>query len=222
MKKPRTKGLARPERCVDRQLCYTDVRSRIRTGDVLLFQGKSLLSRIIQWGSKSVYSHAGFAAWWDDRLMVFQASGRGAEVLPVSSAVDAYDGQVDWYAVSDPWRAHLDEDVMLTRAVNLLGRAYATRGLIELAFRMAIGRFRDIPDPKAAPNEVFCSQYVSFCYREAGLDLVPGTNDPCTSPADLANSPYLSLQGVLRANPDDKQRRAELPGRARRPRKLGM
>src|SRR5688500_20257335 len=74
---------------------YTQIRGRIRTGDILLFQGTSPLSRLIRWGSGSEYSHAGFAAWWDGRLLVFQASGRGAEVLPASSAVDAYDGQVD-------------------------------------------------------------------------------------------------------------------------------
>jgi hypothetical protein len=129
---------------------------------------------------------------------------------------------VDWYAVSAERRSKLNEHVMVTQAVSLLGRAYARRGLVELVVRMAINRFRGIPDSKAAPNEVFCSQYVSFCYRAAGLDLVPGTNDPCTSPGDLANSPFLSLQGVLRANPTEKQRRAQLPGRARAPRKLGM
>lgn len=196
---------------------YTQIRGRIRTGDILLFQGTSPISRLIRWGSGSDYSHAGFAAWWDGRLLVFQASGRGAEVLPASSAVDAYDGQVDWYALGDEHHARIDPHLLVTTAVTLLGRAYSRLGLMQLMMRMASGRFRGLPDPKACPNAVFCSQYVSYCYRRAGLDLVEGTDDGSTSPADLAASPFLQRRGVLRANPTDKADRASalIPGRPR-------
>jgi hypothetical protein len=196
---------------------YTDVRSEIATGDILLFQGSSPLSRVIRWGSGSEYSHAGFAAWWDGRLLVFQASGRGAEVLPASSAVDAYDGQVDWFALRPEHHARIDRDQLVTTAVTLLGRSYARFGLVNLMLRMVRGRFRGLPDPKACPNTVFCSQYVSYCYRQAGLDLVDGTDDGSTSPADLAGSPFLARRGVLRANPLEKEERKsiEIPGRPR-------
>lgn len=196
---------------------YTQIRGRIRTGDILLFQGTSPLSRLIRWGSGSEYSHAGFAAWWDGRLLVFQASGRGAEVLPASSAVDAYDGQVDWFALKDEHQRRIDAHLLVTTAVTLLGRSYSRLGLVQLMARMVGGRFRGLPDPKACPNAVFCSQYVSYCYRRAGLDLVEGTDDGSTSPADLAASPFLLRRGVLRANPQEKADRkyAEIPGRPR-------
>ncbi len=196
---------------------YTDIRSQIRTGDILLFQGSSPLSRVIRWGSGSDYSHAGFAAWWDGRLLVFQASGRGAEVLPASSAVDAYDGQVDWYALGDEHHARIDRHQLVTTAVTLLGRSYARLGLVQLMLRMLRGRFRGLPDPKVCPDAVFCSQYVSYCYRQAGLDLVEGTDDGSTSPADIAASPFLLRRGVLHANWLEKQERksVEIPGRPR-------
>jgi hypothetical protein len=196
---------------------YSDIRSQIRTGDILLFQGSSSLSRVIRWGSGSDYSHAGFAAWWDGRLLVFQAAGRGAEVLPASSAVDAYDGQVDWFALDDEHHARVDRHLLVTTAVTLLGRSYARRGLLQLMLRMARGRFRGLPDPKVCPDAVFCSQYVSYCYRQAGLDLVEGTDDGSTSPADLSHSPFLIRRGVLRANPIEKEERKsiEIPGRPR-------
>jgi len=196
---------------------YTQIRGRIRTGDIMLFQGKSPLSRLIRWGSGSEYSHAGFAAWWDGRLLVFQASGRGAEVLPASSAVDAYDGQVDWYALHDEYSKRIDNHALVTTAVTMLGRSYSRMGLAQLMLRMAGGRFRGMPDPKSCPNAVFCSQYVSFCYRSAGLDLVEGTDDGSTSPADLAASPLLHRRGVLRANPQEKadRKHARIPGRPR-------
>jgi hypothetical protein len=199
------------------QLVYTDVRGAIRTGDIFLFQGQSAISRLIRWGSESDYSHAGFAAWWDGRLMVFQASGRGAEVLPVSSAVDAYDGQVDWFALGEQHRTRVDTDILLTDALTLLGRSYAKLGLVELMVRMARGRFRGRADVKDCPDSVFCSQYVSYCYRRAGLDLVADTDDGSTSPGDLARSPLLERRGVLHANPQEKaaRREAALPGQPR-------
>lgn len=199
------------------ELVYTDVRGAIQTGDIFLFQGKSAISRLIRWGSESPYSHAGFAAWWDGRLLVFQSASRGAELLPVSSAVDAYDGQVDWFALKEAHRARVDPIRLVTDAVTLLGRSYATRGLVELMYRMAMGRFRGRADAQDSPDHLFCSQYVSYCYRRAGLDLVEGTDDGSTSPGDLARSDLLEHRGVLRANPTEKAARAsaELPGRPR-------
>lgn len=201
-----------------RDLLYSDVRDQIRTGDILLFQGTSLLSRVIRWGSRSVYSHAGFAAWWDRRLLVFQASGRGAEVLPVSSAVDAYDGQVDWYSLRPEHRLPKEaEDQLITHAVTLLGRSYSGVGLVHLMWRMALGRFRGRADPKACPDSLFCSQYVSYCFRMVGPDLVLDTDDGSTSPADLSNSPLLERRGVLHADPFAKaaRRAGPIPGKPR-------
>lgn len=202
----------------ERELIYTDVRSQIATGDILLFQGASPLSRLIRWGSGSAYSHAGIAAWWDDRLLVFQAASRGTEILPVSSAVDAYDGQVDWYALRPEFRLNeKNAHALVTTAVTLLGRSYARTGLLELMWRMARGKFRGRVDPQTCPDALFCSQYVSYCYRMSNFDLVSGTDDASTSPGDLAKSMYLELRGVLHANSADKRARAEanLPGRPR-------
>ena len=83
--------------------------------------------------------------------------------------------------------------------------------------RKTRGRFRGLPDPKVCPDAVFCSQYVSYCYRQAGLDLVDDIDDGSTSPADLSRSPFLLRRGVLRANPMEKEERKsiEIPGRPR-------
>jgi hypothetical protein len=215
-------SVATPSQHIDRPpgrpLVYSDIRDQIRTGDILLFQGQSPLSRLIRWGSGSDYSHAGFTAWWDHRLLVFQASGRGAEILPVSSAVDAYDGQVDWYALRPEHRLSAEcEQQLVTHAVTMLGRAYSRVGLADLMLRMARGRFRGRPDAKACPDSMFCSQYVSYCFRMVGPDLVADTDDGSTSPGDLSRSPLLELRGVLHANAAQKAaRRSEaLPGRPR-------
>ena len=176
---------------------YDTIRHRVRDGDILLFQGKGWVSRIIRWGSDSTYSHAGLTAWWGERLLVFQSAGRGVEVLPVSSAVYEYDGQVDWWVVKREREAELDRGELLRHAVTQLGTPYAKTGVLELMWRMAIGKFRGRRDPRVDPEGMFCSQYVSYCYRKAGLDLRPDTDDACTSPGDLATCGVLENRAVL-------------------------
>lgn len=176
---------------------YDSVRERIRTGDILLFRGRGWLSRFIRWGSDSVYSHAGMAAWWGERLVVLQSAGRGVEVLPVSRAVHDYDGQVDWWSLAPEHEDALDRGALVGVAITQLGKPYATVGLVELVGRMVVGRFRGTPDPKGDPESMFCSQYVSYCYRRAGLDLREDTEDACTSPGDLADCGKLALRAVL-------------------------
>lgn len=176
---------------------YGNVRDAIETGDILLFRGNAWLSRFIRWGSKSPYSHAGMAAWWDGRLVVLQAVGRGIEVVPVSHAVDAYHGQVDWFRIRPDAAAKLNRETLLDTAITELGTPYNTRGLFGLAFKMLTKRFRKTPDPKADPEAMFCSQYVSYCFRVAGLDLCPDIADACTSPGAFAHSPCLELAAIL-------------------------
>lgn len=200
---------------VARPRAYPVVRAEIQTGDVLLFRGRGPFSQLIQWGSESVYSHAGFAARWEDRLLVFQATGLGASFVSLSAAVDAYDGDVDWFVPRPDVRAQLHERRLITAAVDLLGRRYGRGQILDLMWRMAMRKFRGRGDPSQAPREVFCSQYVSYCYRAGGFDLVPDTDDASTSPGDLAASGYLVHKGLLYADPDDKEeRRTSLPGRS--------
>ncbi|MFT3925692.1 MAG: hypothetical protein QM778_24335 [Myxococcales bacterium] len=203
---------AEPRPAAEPRVQYPSAREQIQTGDVLLFRGTSAVSRIIRWGSRSPYSHAGLAAWWGDRLIVFQAVSHGAQVIPLSSAVDAYDGQVDW------WTPHagvtVDRERLVEHAVTMLGRAYAFHGVFDLMWRMTQRRFRGMKDRRAAPKELFCSQYVSYCYRKAGIDLVDGTDDGSTSPGDLANSGRLVFRGILHADPAEKAaRRQAAPGK---------
>ena len=183
------------------QLGYAQARPSIQTGDVLLFQGTTWLSRFIRWGSRSTYSHAGIAVWWEERLMVIQSANRGCEVLPASTAVDRYDGQVDWWQPDDGTRAELDLHLLVDGALEELGKPFAVLPLVALVARMFRGRDEGNPDDGGGPPSYFCSQLVSRCYRKAGVDLVPRRADADTSPGDLARSGRLLLRGVLHAHP---------------------
>src|SRR5512143_49955 len=93
------KGMA-PARQIN-ILPYEDVRSSIRDGDVFMYRVRNLPSRLIQWATRSRYSHAGLAAWWNGRLMVLEAVGKGVVVTPLSANVRHYHGDVEWFMCVD-------------------------------------------------------------------------------------------------------------------------
>jgi hypothetical protein len=179
---------------------YGEIRTRIRTGDVFLYQGTSLISRFIRWGSQSPYSHAGLALWCQDRLLVIQSASRGVEVVPASIAVKRYDGQVDWWQPKDPVRSALGIGTLANAAFDELGKPFAVLPLVALVARMFRRRDWNNPDMRASES-YFCSQLVSRCYRKAGVDLVPQKADQDTSPGDLSRSGLLDFCGVLHEHP---------------------
>jgi hypothetical protein len=202
---------------------YREFRREARDGDVVLFQGTGLLSRIIRKGSGSEYSHAGMVAWWGDRLVLLQSTGRGVETLPMSRAVRDYAGPVDWFQVRPDLEERLDRERLLSMAVCMQGIPYGTSGLLYLAFRMLLERmgvrsYRNDPDMTGRPDRLFCSQYIAACFEAAGIDLDRQTPHHFTSPGDLAFSRSLVRRGTLVPQPEDCDRCERLfrEGEARR------
>jgi hypothetical protein len=189
------------KRPAGRPLKYGEARKLIHTGDVFLFQGTTLVSRFIRWGSDSPYSHAGIALWSLERLMVVQAATRGVEVLPASHAVMRYDGQVDWWQPTEATREQLKLPVLVNSAIDELGKPFAVLPLLALVARMFRREEWRNPDPQGKEPDYFCSQLVSRCYRRGGVDLVPDKADHDTSPGDLARSGLLQYCAVLHHHP---------------------
>lgn len=185
-----------------RQLRYGKVRERIRTGDVLLFKGKGPLSAFIRWGSGSDYSHAAIASWEGARLMVYHAVFKGVRYAPASEAVHRYDGQVDWWSPRPAIDPQIDRGAIVAQARANIGKPFATIDLAKLVWLMFLGKYQGTPDPADPPPAMFCSWYVSHCYRVGGgVDLCPIAADCCTSPAMLERSRILMLRGILHRDP---------------------
>src|SRR3990172_11256167 len=79
-------------------LRYEEIRDQITNGDVLMYKGSGIVSSIIQWATRSPYSHAGIAARWNERLMVLEAKGRGVVASPFSRNIEEYRGDVEWFS----------------------------------------------------------------------------------------------------------------------------
>jgi hypothetical protein len=183
---------------------YAGIRGGIRDGDILLFRGKSWLSRTICRVTRSPYSHAAIVTWWNDRLMVLEAVGKGVVVSRMSIVVNQYSGKIDlWTTDRDLARAEV-----IRAAQRLLGKRYSPYKLIRNLARLVLGRPRhDEADPEAPPEDFVCSEFVSRVWRAGGIDLVQDSPDVYTKPSDIAKSPHLRrVGGVVRGRP------AELTG----------
>ncbi len=179
-------------------LTYGHVRDQISDGDILMFVGNGPISRFIRWGSDGSYSHCGIACWEQDELMVFQAVFNGLQYVRASDCVRKYNGRVDWWKLRPEEAADVDRRAILEQARRHLGKPFATLAMIRLMWLIARGHYRADAVERAnrpPPPSMFCSWYVSRCYRVGGgVDLVPEAADRCTSPAMLEHSELLVLQ----------------------------
>jgi hypothetical protein len=154
--------------------------------------------------TRSPYSHAAIVTWWNDRLMVLEAVGKGVVVSRMSIVVNQYSGKIDlWTTDRDLARAEV-----IRAAQRLLGKRYSPYKLLRNLARLVLGRPRhDEADPEAPPEDFVCSEFVSRVWRAGGIDLVQDSPDVYTKPSDIAKSPHLRrVGGVVRGRP------AELAG----------
>lgn len=173
---------------------YSYERSNIADGDILMFSGINLISRLIKKITKSKYSHAGIAAWWGDRLMVLEANKHGVIATPLSHRLITYKGDIELWYVSE---GAADRGGVVAAAKLELGKMYSVWGLVRNIRRILL-KYSGAGDPARPPEKFFCSQYVAHCWRAGGIDLAKGISDDFTQPEDIVRSPYVSLAGVLK------------------------
>ncbi|HRI67598.1 MAG TPA: hypothetical protein PK156_25310 [Polyangium sp.] len=178
----------------ERRVPYSQVRDEIEDGDVILFRGEAELSHVIAGISQSAYSHAGFVLSWYHRRMLLSAEMPKVLAMPLSLKVAHYKGRIDWYKLLPEGRAQLDLERLAVEALTNLGLEYGTSKLFELASHFILGTNAD--DDDCCPETFVCSQYVSRCYRLAGLDLST-KSDLATVPGEIAVSPMLCYQATF-------------------------
>jgi hypothetical protein len=175
----------------EKKIRYEDIRSQIKNGDVLMFKGRYLHSSIIRWLMGSPYSHAGIAVWWNRRLMVMEAVGRGVGILPLSRKIGSYRGDVEWFCSKK-------EIPMILFAQEELGKSYARWREILFGWKILFRRDLSEKDELRRENKLYCSQYVAQIYNSIGLDLKKNREDRFMSPGDIARSPLLEKRGEFK------------------------
>jgi hypothetical protein len=177
---------------------YRDTRGEMRTGDLLLFSGTSWLSRMIEGVTRSSYSHVALVANMDGRLLAFQADPGGVVVQPASKVVCRYNGMVDWWSLDDGPRTRLRERDAIDTALTLLGLRYGYLSSVVLGLRKLLRSRLCRDDSPLLPRAMFCSEFVSMCLRNGGVDVNAELNDLSTTPNDIVSSRMFSKRCRLK------------------------
>ena len=179
-------------------LSYSGMRNAVASGDILLYEGETFFSRVIKKVTRSRFSHAGIAVWWNERLMVMEAVGRGVVVTPLSASVGHYNGHVHWYT-SKRLLSEGERKRMIIFAQEELGKEYALLKAIWVGIKLLFNWKPEKRDKLKREQKLFCSAYVAQIYNSIGVDLKPGLSDSSVVPEDIATSPELLHRGVLKS-----------------------
>ena len=102
-------------------------------------------------------------------------------------------------AVMDVGLSAAGLEALFKAALGLLAdrTRYSIRELFGTLLAIRRPELRGEENRLSRDRSLFCSAFVQHCYREAGLDLMPGVETKNTTPTDLACSPACQTLWVL-------------------------
>lgn len=209
--------LEAPRRRYERRICNNRERllAAVRPGDVVLVEGRSEMSRLIQILSNSYWTHA--ALYVGDRLLredfperkaVQRRFGGDARHLLVEAFVgegvvaaplrkyDAYNLRLCRpYGISEG-----DRSVVIDRVVASLGRHYDEQNIVDLALMLlplSLNPFRrktiEACLGGCSDFKVICSGLIARAFQKVGYPIVPSLQTLRTPPGPDAANPYGAL-----------------------------
>lgn len=158
---------------------YENIRSKLKTGDIVLFSGKGGISTGIKWFTQSKWSHVGMVLrlpeWdavllWESTTLNSIAdveSGKerkGVQLVPLSERIRKYSGETSIRLLSVERTPDMLKDLSLLRA-EIKGRPYEEDKveLIKAAYDGPFGANRE------DLSSLFCSEMVAEAYQRMGL-----------------------------------------------------
>jgi hypothetical protein len=180
---------------------YGDVRPTVRTGDIFLCSGDDSFSRAIRAATKSPWSHVALALRLDDidRVMVLESVAKlGVRTVPVSSFISQtssgrkpFPGRILLARHSAFATSVQRPDIvrMADFAVDRFGAPFATKEIIKIGLRVAMGFFAvKMPAMLVSDDEFICSEYAERCYEQVGVR-IPWDGLGFIAPSDFAAAP---------------------------------
>jgi hypothetical protein len=179
---------------------YSDVRSDLATGDLVLFSGASAFSGVIKWALGAKWSHVGLVVRtpaFPGRVMLWEATlladladadtGRaagGVQLVPLSERLAHYAGEFKLRALR-PAVTPAMQSALEARRRALAGRPYEQHEL-ELLRATWDGRFGAARRERL--QSLFCSELVAEAYQAMGLLPEPPAGPPSNeyTPRDFA------------------------------------
>lgn len=153
---------------------------------ILLYRGRSVISGIIRWQTRSEYSHAALLC----------PDGEVLEAVEFSGVVK---GKPSCMAGVDAFRIKGDagERILLDAidfATSQIGKGYDYRSIFRFISR------RDCSGSGKQNKRWFCSELVFQACKECGLELLQGLDACKVHPGMIASSPFLEPVDLPRAN----------------------
>lgn len=180
----------------------------IQPGDVLLFRGSMLYSRLIQRFTRSVYSHVGIAhrprTAGIETLDVLEAKeGSGVQSYPLRLYLEQ-GVAVDWFRITDQ---AIDRDQVVRFAWERRGARYASwRQFGRSFFYLPLCELLGL-DTRVDQGRWFCSYFTAEAlqaggWRPAADDVL--TDAHLTTPGGVALFPCLQRMGPITLKGDSK------------------
>jgi hypothetical protein len=188
---------------------YADVRSDLKTGDLVLFSGTSFFASVIKWAIGGRWSHVGVVVRspkLEGRVLLWESTtladlpdvetGRaaaGVQLVYLSERLARYAGEFKLRALDKPITTEMDAALTARRA-ELSGRPYEADKL-ELFNAAFDGWFAQ--SKRERLHSLFCSELVAEAYQAMGLLPEPPLGPPSNeyTPHDFARRGARLLRG---------------------------
>lgn len=165
----------------------------LRPCDILLYKGSSFTSHLIQWGTKSPYSHVAVVV--EPKIFLAIESNTGHQ-----SGVRAIDLRKLDGATIDAFRIKpefpFEPQKVISFLVDHLGASFDYLGVTWLGVLKGVGLLTGLQyqpyNQFQKEKDYFCSELCYEAFKTGGLDIVPQVAEAdITSPADIAASERL-------------------------------
>jgi hypothetical protein len=173
---------------------YEKVRPQLKTGDILLFEGKSLVSRAIRWFTKSRWSHVAMvykASEDDDIMLCFESTSvssgtKGVRLVELSRKLLESKSNVYYRALMPDLNKTELKQLKRFRKL-MLGVPYERSYLDLLLAGISANRFGG-----DSLKSVFCSEMVAAAYQTIGR-FKKGRHASSFAPVDLSTDARINL-----------------------------
>ncbi|NQU94681.1 MAG: hypothetical protein HQ549_00400 [Candidatus Omnitrophica bacterium] len=159
----------------------------MKTGDILLFEGEDGISKIIQWGTGSKYSHVAVCVSPEMNLVIEAITKGGVRARDIRKIKQGY----DVYRIKEGHSFDINNTI--SYLVDALNNKYDYLGVFFLGFLKLLSKlklpFEDIANTWQKDKDYFCSELCYEAFNSGGLDIVPEVpTADTTSPGDIAKS----------------------------------
>jgi len=200
---------------------YEEIKPYINEGDVLLFRGTSIISKIIGAFSETNYSHVGVASWINGRAntkdgileIVEFREMRGGRSVNLQIEVGKYSGQIDVYrpiihfgkTVFNPITKKVkytekpfDGKAVTDTMRKLSGLDYSYKRIWWI-FKHKLWIWKILGNRESLMKDDIedliwpvCSTSLAYAFNKNGFDLIRNRSDEYMEPGDIAKSPRLN------------------------------